>query len=280
MTARMSLEVVLHLVRRCCAPARPNPAGRSRVVVDQGPGPLLGAQPVEDRGAQFGRHAELIEDLCGRMGVIAGQADPLVPVHAGKSGVRLDQGQQGPFPLDQQHVAHMTGVFERRPHVGLRPAPEGRLAGVGPECSSRGSAAAAGRGVDDGDRRRRQVRHRRNRTAHSGPCLQDGDVRRPAPGVSCGPAVAPRRSTWRSSARRAGDTGGRPGSRHRHRHGPWPHAKARRVPAEDAPAPGPTQAPADRFRPRSLSRRPPPPPGPRPAHRWPPSCAWRTGPHR
>ena len=37
----------------------------SRVVVDQGTGPLVGRQPVEDGGAQLGRHAELIDDLPG-----------------------------------------------------------------------------------------------------------------------------------------------------------------------------------------------------------------------
>jgi hypothetical protein len=53
-----------------------------------------------------------------------GQVSPFVTVHAREAGSILDQGQHGSISLDQEDIAHVAQILQRRPDCGIGSPPQ------------------------------------------------------------------------------------------------------------------------------------------------------------
>jgi len=103
----------------------PDPLNRAlglyRPVVDDGTGQVLLTQPVEDFRQPFCRIENLLSHNHEVLFAVPEPLGAIITAHRVEGGRVLGQTACNAAELDQQDVADMTPVLERRPNVRRRP---------------------------------------------------------------------------------------------------------------------------------------------------------------
>ncbi len=125
------MEVVLGLVNR--VPADPLNGSYATLgpVVDPGALPAVVVEGLQQPGERRCCAGDLTSNLFRLLVVVPLLDDALLPSHGRERRLVLGERELGPLALHPEHVAHVTGVLERRPHARPRMRPQHRRVGVG-----------------------------------------------------------------------------------------------------------------------------------------------------
>jgi len=113
-----------HLVNSMDRKPPQRPFGTVWIVVDQRPVPVGGAEPREVICEHLRGVAELPRDIRRVLPSVTVELYPFVASHRLAFRPVAAPGRQQPLPLNEQHVANVTGVLQRRPTCGFWPGPD------------------------------------------------------------------------------------------------------------------------------------------------------------
>ena len=118
-------QMVLALVDGVSPEPEHGPLTGFRKVVDAGPLKLALVEAGKSPSEQLGSDLQLLGDIVRRLGRVPAEVRTLLPMHAGEARALLHEREVHPFTLDQEHVADVAAVLERRPDARPRSGADG-----------------------------------------------------------------------------------------------------------------------------------------------------------